>query len=150
MIQNVHSYSIPAVTGGNMSQRVMTSHWRLPFNTCDTLAQPILHIIRHTRPIKTICQSCERPRPSQMSSKQRCMIRQEKLFSASLRNQQLQLSALGTSLPPQRAVIVDGQIIPVMPKRPQLRKHALHFRPSRKFLCQHPIMQRHTHRVLSL
>ena len=55
-VKNVHSNLIPAMTGGNITQRVMTTGGRFPLHARCTLSQPIFYIVGHTRPIEPVTQ----------------------------------------------------------------------------------------------
>ena len=79
-VQNVHHNTIQAMTGRNITQRMMSSSWRLPLDAHDALAEPFLHIIRHSGPIEAMGQSCQCSITIQMASKQRSMVWQKSSF----------------------------------------------------------------------
>ena len=54
-VQNIHRYTIPTMTGRNISQGMMASHRRFPLDASNTLCQPFLDIIRHARPVEPMC-----------------------------------------------------------------------------------------------
>ena len=54
-VQNIHHYSIPTMTGRNISQGMMASNRRFPIDASNALCQPFLDIIRHARPVEPMC-----------------------------------------------------------------------------------------------
>ena len=102
---------ISAMTGRNITQRMMSSSWRLPLDAHDALADPFLHIIRHPGPIEAMGQSSQGSVMTQMDSKQRSMVWPEKFLPAVVKTsvfykngEALQKSARGHYATPQQYV----------------------------------------------